>query len=77
MCLCRQVFGGASSSVYDVQQVAYGHSVGSAMCPYGVLGLLAAVLAVKACMPTVCSTCPAASAQAEVLCVTTMAEISP
>jgi len=77
MRLCRQVFGGASSSMCSVQQVTYGHSVGSALCASGVLGLLAAVLAFKACMPTVCSTCPAASAQAEVFCMTTMAETPP
>ena len=52
-----------------VPKMPHGHSVGSAMRAHGVLVLLAAGAADKACMPMLCCACPAATAQTEVFCM--------
>ena len=50
-------------------EMPHGRSVGSAMRACGMLDLLAAGAAGKACMPMLCCACSAAAAQTKILCM--------
>ena len=52
-----------------VSEMPHGRSVGSTMRACGMLDLLAADAAGKACMPPLCCACSAAAAQTEILCM--------
>ena len=52
-----------------VPEMPHGRSMGSAMRACGMLDLLAAITASKACMPELCRACTAAATQTKVFCM--------